>query len=155
MQETEYAPTLIDSDDVTGFKHVRDDFERDPDYVGAGIATEVAERVAWLMDKRNISRSALAERLGVNRAYISKILNAPPNLTVRSIAAIAIALDAKACIELVPAEEVTEGWGARFARTNTTAVDASEVLPIKANRDQTDRRLTAPDMFGLWSAAGA
>ena len=73
-----------------------DIYSDDPDYRAEGMANDVASQVARRMEDLGVSRSALAEALGVNRAYVSKVLNAPPNLTLRSIAAVAIALGIKA-----------------------------------------------------------
>ena len=69
-------------------------YERDPDYVAEGLALRIAEQAVRLMKEKGISRSQLASLMGVSKAYVTKILNAPPNLTLRTIAALALALGA-------------------------------------------------------------
>ena len=76
------------------------EYEGDPDYVAETMALHLAEQATRLLEKRNMSRSELADLMGVSRAYVTKILNAPPNLTLRSIATLALALGAKPSISL-------------------------------------------------------
>ncbi|MHB8576126.1 MAG: helix-turn-helix domain-containing protein [Dehalococcoidia bacterium] len=74
---------------------------RNPDFVAEGLALGVIEQALAIMQSQGISRSALATRMGVSRAYISRIFDAPPNLTLRSIAALALALDTSPLVDLV------------------------------------------------------
>ncbi len=55
------------------------------------------------METKGLNRSQLASLMGVSRAHITKMLNAPPNLTLRTIAQIAIALDTKPHVSLFSA----------------------------------------------------
>jgi transcriptional regulator with XRE-family HTH domain len=88
---------MSENDDITAanegwLKELEEKFERDADYIAEGLALEITEEVARLMRQKGISRADLAESLNVSRAYVTRILNAPPNLTLRSIAELAIAL---------------------------------------------------------------
>ena len=47
------------------------------------------------MEAKGISRKRLSDEMGVSRAYVSRVLNAPPNLTLRTISAVSIALDVR------------------------------------------------------------
>lgn len=80
------------------------DFEHDPDYqaelVKLGIAGVLIER----MEELGVSRSELAERMGVSRARVTQILAGYANVTVRTLAAAALALDARVHFELQPAQ---------------------------------------------------
>lgn len=80
-------------------------FANEPEYVAEGLALRLAEQIVQLMDEKHLSRAELAETMGVSRAYITKVLNAPPNLTLRSIAAVAIALGAKPSLTLVGSKD--------------------------------------------------
>ena len=60
------------------------------------------EQMTQLMDENHISRSELADTMGVSRAYITRLFNAPPNMTLRSIATLAIALGVRPQIHLAP-----------------------------------------------------
>jgi plasmid maintenance system antidote protein VapI len=78
-----------------GLAQYEAEFERDPDYVAETLALQVIEQALQLMKDKGISRSELASLMGVSRAYVSKLFNAPPNMTLRSIAQLALALDAQ------------------------------------------------------------
>ncbi len=67
-------------------------FEDDPDFIAEGIAISLMEEACELMEDQGISRSKLAERMGVDRARVTRMFNAAPNLTLRSIAQLAVAL---------------------------------------------------------------
>lgn len=69
-----------------------EELERDPDFIAEAMALSFAEDILDLMQKRDISQAELADRMGVSPAFISKIFSAPPNLTLKSMAKIALAL---------------------------------------------------------------
>ena len=50
------------------------------------------ERICELMEQKNISRADLARKLGKSRAYITRLLNGQPNLTLKTLTQIAVAL---------------------------------------------------------------
>ena len=68
------------------------EYSQDADYLAEAMALRFAEDAARLMQSQGISRAKLAGQMGVSRAYITRIFDAPPNLTLRSIAKLAIAL---------------------------------------------------------------
>jgi len=70
-------------------------YQNDSEFIAETMALRFAEEVARRIDARGISRAQLARNMGVSRAYITRILDAPPNLTLQSIAKIALALDMK------------------------------------------------------------
>ena len=84
-------------------------YDSDPDFVAEGLAMKVIEDALKLMDKEGINRTELARRLGKSRAYVTRLFNAPPNLTLRSIAALAIALEAKPAVFLDPSSTLDLG----------------------------------------------
>lgn len=67
-------------------------YEKDPDFVSEGLAIAVIENALYAMECQGIARSELAETMGIPKSQVSRIFNAPPNLTLRSIARIALAL---------------------------------------------------------------
>lgn len=77
-------------------------YQGDPDYVAEGMALEVAEQVVLLLEQKGMTRTALASAMGVSQAFVSRVLNAPPNLTLRSIAKLSIALGVRPVFQLVP-----------------------------------------------------
>ena len=70
-------------------------YQKDAEYIAETMALRFAEEVARRIEARGVSRAQLARDMGVSRAYITRILDAPPNLTLQSIAKIALALDMK------------------------------------------------------------
>lgn len=79
-----------------------EELERDPEYVAGKLALEVTEQALQLMEEKGISRTRLAEIMGTSRAYMTKLFNAPPNLTLYSIARLALAIGATPSLYLVP-----------------------------------------------------
>jgi transcriptional regulator with XRE-family HTH domain len=65
---------------------------------------EVTEAFCEYMEHHKISRTYLAEKLGKSRSFVSQVLNGGRNLTVRTIADMASALDAKPFFRLRDAE---------------------------------------------------
>ena len=75
-------------------------YQNDPEFIAETMALRFAEEVARKIEARGISRAQLARNMGVSRAYITRILDAPPNLTLQSIAKIALALDMQPSLRL-------------------------------------------------------
>jgi transcriptional regulator with XRE-family HTH domain len=53
----------------------------------------ITERLCELMEEKGVSRKELAERLGKSRSYVTQVLSGTPNLTIRSISDLYLALD--------------------------------------------------------------
>ena len=83
-------------------------YEKDADFVAEGLAIAIIENALWVMKNENISRSDLARAMGVPKSQVSRILNAPPNLTLRSIARLALALGVKPQVLLTADSFVAE-----------------------------------------------
>lgn len=54
------------------------------------------------MNRRGMTKTELAKRAGLNRAYLSRIFADPPNVTMGTLVAIANALDLRLDILVVP-----------------------------------------------------
>jgi transcriptional regulator with XRE-family HTH domain len=94
---------LLNLDKEEGWLQAYEDkFQNDPDYVAELMALGVVEEAIKLLEQRGITRSGLSNLMNVSRAYTSRILNAPPNLTLRSIAQLAIALGTKPHVSIFP-----------------------------------------------------
>lgn len=86
-------------------------YKDDPDFVAEGLALKVTEDAIEIMQKQGISRAELASRMGVSRAHVTQVLNAHPNLTLRSIAQLATALHTKPSVRLYDEEaEMSDGF---------------------------------------------
>ncbi|MFF7726140.1 helix-turn-helix domain-containing protein [Streptomyces sp. NPDC008001] len=68
---------------------------RTADAAGARMARHATASLAGLLAERGMSRKDLAESMGVSPGRVSQILSGDENLTMRSLAAVADALDVK------------------------------------------------------------
>lgn len=64
----------------------------DPEFVAEELALAITEDIANAMEVEGISKAELAKRIGSSRSYVSRIMDAPPNMTLRSISKIGLAL---------------------------------------------------------------
>jgi len=70
----------------------KEEYENDAEYLSEKLFLETMEKILTTMEYNNISKAELAERMGVSRAYISKLFNSSTNLTLTTLAKISIAL---------------------------------------------------------------
>ena len=94
------------------------EYANDPEYVAEGLAIKVTEEMLECLELKGLNQSWLADQMGVSRAHVSRILNARPNMTLLTIAKIAVALNVKpdVCLD-------SESW--RFNWANPTSPKAS------------------------------
>ena len=81
------------------------EYANDPAFIAEGLSIKVIEEMLEYLEQKNLSQSWLAQQMGVSRAHISRILNAPPNMTLLTIAKFAVALGVKPDVCLS-----TESW---------------------------------------------
>jgi len=79
--------------------------DRDPLFIAETVKLEFADDLVRLLERRGLKRTELAEKLGTNRGYITRILNTEYNLSVETMAKIALALDARISVRMIPREE--------------------------------------------------
>ena len=77
------------------FAQLIQEWEKDPVFNTEEVLLYFTEQICQLMEKKGIDRAELARRLGTSRAYITKLLNGYPNLTLQTMVKIALALDEK------------------------------------------------------------
>ena len=68
------------------------DLADDPEFVADRLALAITEDIAGVMQAEGITKAELARRMGVSRSYVTRIMDAPPNLTLMSISKVALAL---------------------------------------------------------------
>ena len=111
-------------------------------YHEEGLFLDVATRVIDAMENRGITRSDLARRLGVNPAYITKILHGHANLSLESLAKVAFAMGLKWECILLSADaqlgpfSMVDGFGGAAIRTVQTAT--VEGLGAKLGSDENE-----------------
>jgi transcriptional regulator with XRE-family HTH domain len=91
-------------------ERARDTFE----YKLEGLELELTEKVLEIMEQKNISRSQLAELLGVSKAAVSKLFNNGSNMTLKRLLTIAEALGQDLRVDLLPQERKTEAEFIRY-----------------------------------------
>jgi transcriptional regulator with XRE-family HTH domain len=64
------------------------------------LVTQLTNEINWYMRERGLTRADLAGRMGVSPGRVSQILGGGENLTLRTLAALSTALDARFDIEL-------------------------------------------------------
>jgi transcriptional regulator with XRE-family HTH domain len=77
-------------------------YQQNSDFVTEQMLLDITEQIARTMLAQDVKRSELAERLGVSRSYITKVMEGRPNLTVHSLVRVALALDCDLGISLRP-----------------------------------------------------
>jgi transcriptional regulator with XRE-family HTH domain len=82
------------------FKERVKKFEKDPEYILEGLMLELNEQILELLYKKGMTRKQLAKELGVSPAYITKLLNGNPNLTLKSLVKIATVMDVSLSINI-------------------------------------------------------
>jgi len=92
------------------------------------LITQLTNEINWHMHQRGLTRADLASRMGVSPGRVSQVLSGGENLTLRTLASLATALDGRFELALRPREPVT-GNGHGDARLAATAVTAPEPQP--------------------------
>ncbi|OPZ08232.1 MAG: helix-turn-helix protein [candidate division BRC1 bacterium ADurb.BinA292] len=108
------------------------DLEHDWEFALFGIRYEVIDQVQRALEAEGLSQAELARRMGVSRAYVSKILNEQANFQMETIAKLAVALNREIHIRFheKPGEPVARRKAARGRKASSTA---SRVRKSKAN----------------------
>ena len=84
------------------------EFDRDPDHVLEDVLIDVTEQIAATMEDRGITRKELARRMGVKPPVITRLLNGPDNVTLRTLLRVAFALDMVIDVELGKPEALAQ-----------------------------------------------
>jgi transcriptional regulator with XRE-family HTH domain len=84
------------------------------------LVTQLTNDITWYMRERGLTRADLAARLGVSPGRVSQILGGGENLTLRTLAALSTALDARFDIELIALKS-----GDSYRSRDTAQADAA------------------------------
>jgi len=79
------------------------------------VLFEVAEQTCKLIESQGVTRSELAQRLAVTPAYITKLLNGNPNLTIKSLLKLSDVLGQTLDIRFAPKLEVAQSTTTSYA----------------------------------------
>lgn len=83
-----------------------EEYEGHPDLITHQVLLDITEQIASQMLAKGVKKRDLAERLGVSRSYVTRMLEGTPNLTVRSLVRVSLALDCDLQIGLRPRANV-------------------------------------------------
>ena len=121
---------MVSSDTKMTLETYAQEYANDPEFIAEGLAIKVTEEMLECLEQKKLSQSWLAEKMGVSRAHVSRILNARPNMTLLTIAKIAVALGVKpdVCLD-------TEPWRMTWIKSFSTV--SSEVVVHKPSRTPT------------------
>jgi transcriptional regulator with XRE-family HTH domain len=72
------------------------------------LVTEAAELIARLMAEKKVNKAALARRLNRSRAWVTQLLSGKTNMTVRTLAELAYALEAEVKLHAQPAAPASQ-----------------------------------------------
>jgi transcriptional regulator with XRE-family HTH domain len=75
-------------------------FEARTDEELSRLVTQLTNEINWHLHEHSLTRADLAGRMGVSPGRVSQILSGGENLTLRTLAALATALDAQFELEL-------------------------------------------------------
>jgi len=83
------------------FKEKLDTFNYDVEFQTEKVILDFTEQVVLFMEKQEMSRADLAKRLGVSKAFVTKLLNGNPNLTIKTMVNIAKTLGCELSIDIL------------------------------------------------------
>lgn len=101
--------------------------ERDPAYWAERAILRVTEEICQAMDQRGITRAELSRRLDASPPYVTKILRGDANLTVESLARIALALGGEVKFHIAPFGMRTRWLDASSPAGRTVATSTSSL----------------------------
>jgi transcriptional regulator with XRE-family HTH domain len=104
------------------------------------LVAEASEVIAKLMAEQHVSKAGLARRLNKSRAWVTQLLSGKANMTVRTLAEVAYALDAEVKLHARP-----PGWkvARKPLRTGWQPVD------FKMEKCLLESPMVAEDLFRL------
>lgn len=86
----------------------------------ASLITQVTNEINWCMSQRKLTRADLASRMGVSPGRISQVLSGGENLTLRTLAGLAVALDGQFELEFKPCKATEDAYVAKQAHNDAT-----------------------------------
>lgn len=109
------------------------------------LITQVTNEINWHMRERNLTRADLAGRMGVSPGRISQVLSGGENLTLRTLASLATALDSRFEVELRLCETAADGSEADYDLADVGAEAAQDYAELpRADRFEEARASAVP-----------
>jgi len=103
----------------------------------SSLIAQVTNEITWYMSQRGLTRADLAGLMGVSPGRISQILSGAENLTLRTLAGVVAALDARFEVQLTPHEIVADGGDVSDLAEQPGDAVAQDYAPLpRADRHQ-------------------
>ena len=103
------------------------EFLKDPKYWKEAAILDFTDELGRRMKEQGINKAELARRIGKSSPYITKVFQGNTNLTLKSMAKLALAVDARVNIHLSDKDSITS-W------TDITVEEAQAVEPSLLHR---------------------
>ena len=126
------------SQDLKFEKYVQE-YQNDPEFIADGLAVDIIEQLLALLKKKGLTQSWLAEQMDVSKAHISKLLSAPPNMTLITLAKIASALGVSPKVQL-------------DVQPCSTSIDFPSF--VLGSKFETPKKTEIPSVFLDWPFSG-
>ena len=109
------------------------------------LTRQVTNETDWYMRERKLTRADLASRMGVSPGRVSQVLSGGENLTLRTLASLAAALDAQFEVELKPRKPMADSGdaGQRIADADNATPGGDIPLPRAGRFEQASTRGTS------------
>ncbi len=108
-------------------------------YAEEDLILEVTEMIWDKLEKKDLNKAELAQTLGKSKSYISQILSGSRNMTLRTLADIAHALNLKPKFHLLEENETTE-----WVQVGTVAPSLKNLAAINIVNASDDSDWTTP-----------
>ena len=109
------------------FAKLLNNAKKRPEYWASRITLEFANSLDNFLVQKNISRKQLAEKVHVTPAYVTKVLRGDANYTVETMVKLAMAVDARVDVKLLPKETIEWHW------LKDTGLKKVEFIPMMVN----------------------
>ncbi len=84
------------------FKDKLEAFREDAEFYAEELILDLTEQVVVAMKELGVNRTELAARMGVSKAFITKLLRGNTNITLRTMASLAKSLGCNVNIDVCP-----------------------------------------------------
>jgi transcriptional regulator with XRE-family HTH domain len=106
--------------------------ENDVEFIFEGLKIGILEEIVYNMKVKNISRADLARKLGTSRPYITRMLRANVNFTLKSLVQIARALNIRLNVNF-HTPEIQKTWSDKFVDDKETQIEPINYDILAAN----------------------
>ena len=77
-----------------------DKYADDPEFLTEEAILDFTEKLVTKMEELKVSRTELAKRLNVSKAFVTKLLNGNPNMTIKTMVSISNVLGCKLNLDI-------------------------------------------------------